>query len=196
MAEARVESIDALKTLKVSMVKFAEGANGALSDAESDVVLVLKRVSGGEAAFNFTSWTPEAVFKIKHITRLTLSPDGKQVAYVRTSFGHVDKWSVEFEQQLYVVGTDGKNQKLLTSLHGPCYGMQWSPDGQWLFVSEPGNLYRIRLADGQKKLVTMEGARNFRVSPDGQWVAYVGSDNFWPGGKKKDYYKYKYKYQT
>src|SRR5438477_10854253 len=38
MSEARVESIDELKTLKTAMLKFAEGANVALSDAESEVI--------------------------------------------------------------------------------------------------------------------------------------------------------------
>jgi hypothetical protein len=37
MAEARVESLDALKSLKVAMIKFAEGATLAIGDAESEV---------------------------------------------------------------------------------------------------------------------------------------------------------------
>ncbi|HEX3358578.1 MAG TPA: hypothetical protein VHS31_16505 [Tepidisphaeraceae bacterium] len=38
MAEARVDSIDALKSLKAAMLKFAEGANVALGDAESEIM--------------------------------------------------------------------------------------------------------------------------------------------------------------
>ena len=38
MSEARVESIDALKSFKTALLKFAEGANVALGDAESEVI--------------------------------------------------------------------------------------------------------------------------------------------------------------
>src|SRR4051812_11235092 len=38
MPEARVESIDALKHLKTALVKFADGANIAINDAESEVI--------------------------------------------------------------------------------------------------------------------------------------------------------------
>jgi hypothetical protein len=37
VAEARVENLDSLQRLKIAMVKFAEGANVALGDAESEV---------------------------------------------------------------------------------------------------------------------------------------------------------------
>jgi hypothetical protein len=38
MSQARVESLDVLKTFKVALVKFIESANAALIDAESDLV--------------------------------------------------------------------------------------------------------------------------------------------------------------
>src|SRR5687768_17361308 len=37
MAGAKVESLDALKTFRVALFKFAEAVNGALGDAESDM---------------------------------------------------------------------------------------------------------------------------------------------------------------
>src|SRR4051812_11805673 len=48
---ARVGSIDALKTLKTAMWKFAESANVALGDAESDMQRTLMWVENEQSAF-------------------------------------------------------------------------------------------------------------------------------------------------
>jgi hypothetical protein len=51
MAEARVESIDALKSLKTAMIKFAEGANAALGDSESEVMRVMNWLENEQTSY-------------------------------------------------------------------------------------------------------------------------------------------------
>src|SRR5262249_22602425 len=51
MAEARVESIDALKSLKAALLKFAEGANIALADAESEVIQTMNWLENEQVSY-------------------------------------------------------------------------------------------------------------------------------------------------
>jgi hypothetical protein len=51
MAEARVESIDALKSLKAAMLKFAEGSNMALGDAESEIMRTVMWLENEQTAY-------------------------------------------------------------------------------------------------------------------------------------------------
>jgi hypothetical protein len=51
MPEARVESIDALKSLKKAMITFAEGANVALADAESEVVKTINWLENEQTTY-------------------------------------------------------------------------------------------------------------------------------------------------
>jgi hypothetical protein len=51
MPEARVESIDALKHLKTALLKFAEGANVALSDSESEVIKTINWLENEQTTY-------------------------------------------------------------------------------------------------------------------------------------------------
>src|SRR6185295_3410310 len=51
MPEARVESIDALKSFKAALIKFAEGANVALADAESDIARTVNWLENEQASY-------------------------------------------------------------------------------------------------------------------------------------------------
>jgi len=51
MSEARVESIDSIKQLKISLVKFAEGANAAIGDSESEIVRMMNWLENEQTSF-------------------------------------------------------------------------------------------------------------------------------------------------
>src|SRR3954471_7187465 len=51
MSEAKVESIDALKSLKVAILKFGEGATLALGDAESDITRTMNWLETEQTAY-------------------------------------------------------------------------------------------------------------------------------------------------
>ncbi len=51
MAEARVESIDALKLFKTALVKFAEGTNVAIGDSESEVIRTINWLENEQTTY-------------------------------------------------------------------------------------------------------------------------------------------------
>jgi hypothetical protein len=51
MSEARVESIDSIKHLKISLVKFAEGATAAMGDSESEIVRMVNWLENEQTTY-------------------------------------------------------------------------------------------------------------------------------------------------
>ena len=133
-----------------------------------------------------------------NVTRLTYtrageavsSPDGKKVAFNAPS---VEKIAGQYWLQLYVMDSDGSNQRMLTtnpdSLFAPC----WSPDGLSIaFVVETlkletiANIFEMDLDGGKRRRLTIgqkidgkptyspDGARlAFQSNRDGNYEIYV-----------------------
>jgi TolB protein len=110
------------------------------------------------------------------------SPDGKKIAFVRTS------WDDGYHQ-IFVMNPDGSGQTPLTELDpGGIYGLDWSPDGSRIAFSKclsplGCNIY-VMNADGSG-LAQITGLGNLtgaaEWSPDGEWIAvtqntYSGRD--------------------
>ncbi|MCI0684704.1 MAG: S41 family peptidase [Gemmataceae bacterium] len=102
-------------------------------------------------------------------SRLTLSPDGKKLAYVR---GRGDLW---------IADSDGKKHAVLfTGWNAPDF--DWSPDGKWLVYSVYDNDFNrdvfIRAADdsGTPYNVSRHPFTDGNVawSPDGKMIAFSG----------------------
>jgi Tol biopolymer transport system component len=109
-----------------------------------------------------------------------LSPDGRTILITS-----------ETRRQVSLIPTGpGKPRRLephSIELYG---GALWFPDNQRILVtgSEPGKAARSYIQDREgsaPKPLTPEGTRALSISPDGLWVAAVGSDNaiaLWPVG--------------
>ena len=104
------------------------------------------------------------------------SPDGRRIAFKSTRGGSYN---------LYVMDADGSNVRRLTSHAANDHDPSWLPDGQsFVFASDRDrgtgryDLYRYWLADGAvERLTTFFAGYAFmpNVSPDGNWVAFVGT---------------------
>ncbi|APF16902.1 peptidase S9 prolyl oligopeptidase [Caldithrix abyssi DSM 13497] len=79
----------------------------------------------------------EALYKIKNVSQLQISPDGKQIVFVATSY-NLHKGASNSE--LYLMNMDGSKLRRLTFNPASDFSPRWSPDGQQiLFVSTRKN---------------------------------------------------------
>lgn len=120
--------------------------------------------------------TVEDLWAMKRVSNLALSPDGKWIAYVLTSYNMQEN---KGQRDIYLVSIDGKEKIQLTKGEGSNYSPAWSPDGKKIaFIStrdgEP-QVYIMEIETGMMKKMTniALGADGVIWSPDGKYLAFV-----------------------
>lgn len=106
---------------------------------------------------------------------------GREVLFLRDEDGQVDLYSVKLpESSKYWWNSPSFEIKRITNDEATEAELTLSPDGSKLFVSkEPGDLW-IMNPDGTeaKKIVTGFDRPSFDCSPDGKWIVYSHSDEY------------------
>jgi TolB protein len=98
------------------------------------------------------------------------SPDGKTLAYAGQRNGEFD---------IYVISTEGGEEKQLTTAKGLDDGPEYSPDGKYIYFNSErsGSMHIWRMdADGSsQEQVTSDEFNNWfpHISPDGQWMVFL-----------------------
>ncbi|HWI86752.1 MAG TPA: BTAD domain-containing putative transcriptional regulator [Sphingomonas sp.] len=97
------------------------------------------------------------------------SPDGKWIAYVAVTSEQSD---------IFLVSGEGGAPRAVTSDPAVQQSPVWSPDGRYLyFTSRKSGAWRIWRIDPFSKqpaiMVSGDGPRTVRPSPDGKWLYYV-----------------------
>lgn len=118
----------------------------------------------------------ENVFDLEYATSPQISPDGKQIVYLRN---FMDKTADRRRSNLWMINSDGSRHRPLTS--GPNnYGSpQWSPNGDRLLYTsaESGSnqLYIHWMDTGESaKISTLESSPGgLSWSSDGNWIAFT-----------------------
>jgi dipeptidyl aminopeptidase/acylaminoacyl peptidase len=129
-----------------------------------------------------TAWTPELVLKAKGVTEVSVSPDGKRVAF-SVSVPVIDGEHSEWLSQIYVASSDGGHWVQLTRGDKSATNPAWSPDGQWIAFLTPragpkSNVWRIPVDGGEAEQLTDEkgGLTAFQWSPAGSQIAFLMTD--------------------
>ncbi len=119
---------------------------------------------------------PMDVFGLEWATDPQVSPDGRQVVYVRNFF---DVMTDRRRTNLWLVSTDGSFHRPLTSgtrAHG---SPRWAPQGDrilWVSSQDGSSQLWIRWMDtGEEARIThlTKSPGNLSWSPDGEWIAFT-----------------------
>src|SRR5215210_1782164 len=120
-------------------------------------------------------FTIEDLYRIKSISDVHVSPDGKTILFtVSTS----DLARAKRVTHIWLMDIDGRNGRQLTEGDKSSSTPLWSPDGKWIsFISAKdgsANLYVMPASGGQARQVTniSTGVSDPVWSPDGNWVAF------------------------
>ncbi len=120
-------------------------------------------------------FTADDVFALEWAADPQVSPDGTQIAYVRTGY---DKRSDRARGGIWLVDVSSGQQRPLITGDGSYGAPRWSPDGGRLAyrASGPGgSQLRIRYLDDRSDFSVaqlFEAAQNHRWSPNGQQLAF------------------------
>jgi hypothetical protein len=113
------------------------------------VLLALAQPSVADAPLK-RPMTFEDLWAVRRVGAPSMAPDGKWCVVDVTTY---DIEKDDSTSELWLLATDGKSQRQLTSSGGKDSGPVWSPDGQWIaFISKRG---------------TDESAQVYVISPSG-----------------------------
>ena len=121
------------------------------------------------------AFTIEDLYRMRSISDIHVSPDGRSVVYALTTS---DLARAKRVSHIWMMGVDGQGARQLTNGEKGESSPVLSPDGKWiLFVSSKDGgpqLYVMPATGGEAKKITKisTGVSDPLWSPDGKWIAF------------------------
>ena len=121
------------------------------------------------------AFTIEDLYKVKGVSSVSLSPDGKTICYTSSSS---DLKNQKSASDIFIMNADGSHVKALTE-DGKSGSAVWSKDGKSIYFTnyEKGTaqVYRMDLATCKSEQVTDYelGIDNPVISPDERYIAFT-----------------------
>ena len=121
------------------------------------------------------AFTIEDLYKVKGVSSVSLSPDGKTICYTSSSSNLKNQTSTS---DIFVMNADGSHVKALTE-DGKSSSAVWSKDGKSIYFTnyEKGvaQVYRMDLTTCKREQITDYelGIDNPVISPDERYIAFT-----------------------
>lgn len=133
------------------------------------------------------AFTIEDLYRVKSVSDVQISPDGKSVLFVVAT---TDLARAKRQSHVWLMNTDGQNLRQLTQSEKSESAPRFSPDGKWIsFISSrdgDANLYLLPVNGGEAQQLThlSTGVSDPLWSPDSKSIAFstdvypeCGADN-------------------
>jgi Tol biopolymer transport system component len=124
----------------------------------------------------------EDMFRMEAVSEPQMSPDGQWIAYI---VGTSDKEADEFQNSIWMVSWDGKQQVQMTKPSSSVSEARWSPDGRYLsYLAKLGDAEhsQVMLLDrrgGEPRALTnvTDDIESYAWSPDSHRLVLVMETN-------------------
>ncbi len=142
------------------------------------VFIVFSLVLAGTSRAAGRAFTIEDLYRVKGVSDLQVSPDGRWVAFVVST---TDLPRAKRTSHVWIMRADGSDERQLTRGETGESAPRFSPDGRWLsFVSRRDgeeNLYLLSLAGGEARPLThlSTGVSEPVWAPDGSAIAFAST---------------------
>ena len=116
--------------------------------------------------------TPEVLWAFGRVGNMSVSPDGKQVAFTVTYYSIAENKS---NSDIYVMNVDGSNKKQLTKTAAREGSLSWHPNNSTILFLRDGVLYSINPANQEEKQISAIDQRidDYLLSPSGDNIAFA-----------------------
>ncbi|MBD0325574.1 MAG: S9 family peptidase, partial [Pyrinomonadaceae bacterium] len=117
------------------------------------------------------AFTIEDLYRIKSVSDIHVSPDGKSVIY---TVGAPDLARARRTSQIWMMNIDGTNARPILQNEKGANSPQFSPDGKWISFISNSNLYVVAANGGATRKLTdiSTGVSDVLWSPDGKMIAF------------------------